>query len=127
MARHQKFFYKPSLTKQCFKQECDVNVIVKRFRDVNGVDLSRIPANALGGSYGDFFDAVDYRTAQDQILQGRALFDALPERIRSRFGFDPGALADFMQDPANAEEAVRLGLRKQPDSVDSSSNPSDVV
>ena len=47
--RVQKVFNKPSLTKQHFKAECDVNYIVKRFRDVNGVELERLPPNSFGG------------------------------------------------------------------------------
>jgi hypothetical protein len=35
---------------------------------------------------------------------------ALPANIRSRFDNDPAKLIDFMENPANREEAESLGL-----------------
>jgi len=38
------------------------------------------------------------------------MFNDLPSSIRSRFGNDPAAFLDFVQDENNADEMVKLGL-----------------
>lgn len=110
MVRVQKDFALPSRTKQSFRDECDVNQIMKRFKNSMGVDyLSRFNGY-VDGQFGDFTGVVDYRSAIDQIRQARGVFDALPAKVRARFQNDPAAFLDFVQDPKNGDELVSLGL-----------------
>lgn len=108
--RVQKVFNRPSLTKQSFKDECDINVIMKRFRKVQGADYLNRYQGYLDGQFGDFSEVQDYRTAIDQIQQARGVFDALPSKVRSRFENDPAQFLDFVHNPANRDELVAMGL-----------------
>lgn len=97
----------PSLTKQSFKDECDLNVILERF-----ALTGRLPENPRMPTYGDFMDVSDYHTAMNAVRAADEAFMALPAAIRARFGNDPGAYVDFCSDEKNREEAARLGLLK---------------
>lgn len=108
--RVQKVFTRPSLTKQAFKDECDINVIMRRFRKVQGEDFLNRYQGYLDGQFGDFSDVQDYRTAIDQIQQARGVFEALPAKVRSRFANDPAQFLDFVHNPANRDEMIQMGL-----------------
>lgn len=92
-------------TKQAMRAECDVNAIIKRYFKTGILDhLAK-----RKGSFGDF-EAMDYHTALNQVIQARDLFMSLPADLRKRFDNDPGAYLEFVLDPANADELVELGL-----------------
>lgn len=112
MSRVQKFFSRPSRTKQAFKAECDINEIVKRFRKIAGPDCLEKLDGYAGGLYGDFSEVVDYRTARDQIIAAEASFEALPAIVRKRFGNDPAEFLDFCQNSDNIGELRAMGLAK---------------
>lgn len=101
----------PSLTKQSFKEECDVNHILDRYMKTGLIEH----ANTYRGEYGDFVDALDYREAVDVILESREMFSALPAKVRLRFNNDPGEFLGFVENPANYDEMVSLGLVNAPD------------
>lgn len=97
----------PSLTRQEFKDEVDINVMMARF----GVTDGAIPPMALDPQYfGNFEDALDLRTALDRTKEAVERFEALPAEIRNRFNNDPTALFEFVINPENHPEAVKLGL-----------------
>jgi len=108
--KHAKLFTEESRTKQAFKDECDINKIVARYKKQTGIDLAQQFAPFTGGEFGDFSDVVDYHTAMDRIIQAEANFEALPAILRKRFGNDPGHFVDFMTNPENADEIVKMGL-----------------
>nr|QJB20007.1 MAG: internal scaffolding protein [Microvirus sp.] len=98
-------------TKQSFKQECDVNQIMKRFKRANaGASFLDRYQGYLSGQFGDFSNVVDYRTALDQVRQANDVFDRLPAIVRKRFGNDAAAFLDFVHDPSNQGEMVKMGL-----------------
>lgn len=102
-----------SRTQQQFTEDCDINVIVRRF----GLDKApMLPAVVDPAYYGDVSNIPDLRSVLDMALDARAKFMALPAKLRSRFDNQPGKMWDFLQDPENAEEAVRLGLLVRPES-----------
>lgn len=104
-------FDMPSLTEQHHKNDCDVNQILNRFMKTGILD-SR---NVKEPLYGDFSGApADYRAAVELLNEARGRFMALPSAVRERFGNDPGALLDFLENPANREEAAKLGLLSYP-------------
>lgn len=97
----------PSLTQQQFAEDADLNVIMKRY----GVTDGAIPPGALDPRYfGDFTDAPDFRQALDTVRDANEKFQALPADIRNRFLNRPDLLWAWVNDPANQEEAVRIGL-----------------
>ena len=100
----------PSLTQQHFKDDVDINVMVKRF----GIGDGAIPPAALNPRhFGDFTDAVDFREALDRTRAAQEHFDALPADLRDRFRNDPVRLFNWINDPKNDDEAVALGLLKR--------------
>lgn len=120
----QKVFNKPSRTKQCFRDECDINIIMKRFKNTMGVDYLNRYQGYLTGEFGDFSNVQDYRSAIEQIDQARGVFDALPAKVRSRFRNDPAEFLDFVQNPANLDEMIDMGLAtKRAPSQDAPDSP----
>lgn len=103
-----------SLTQQQFIEEADINVLAKRWGLVGG-QMPVAPINPA--DYGDFSNVPDLRTALDLVNEAKNRFMELPPALRYRFHNSPGELWDFVTDPNNAEEAVRLGLlaRLQPE------------
>lgn len=94
-----------TLTKQAFKDECDINTIVERFH-ITG----ELPQNVRMPSYGDFTGVNDFQSAMNAIAIANEAFDAMPANVRARFHNDPAEFVDFCSDKANLEEAKKLGL-----------------
>ena len=94
----------PSLTQQSFADECDINTIVERF------GLTGQLPEPLSPQYGDFSAVGDFQSAMNAIADAQSGFMSLPGHLRARFANDPGNLISFLEDPANLDEAVRLGL-----------------
>lgn len=99
-------FTGPGRTKQSFRDECDVNILMRRYASTGVLPLSRDPTQA---QYLDVTGA-DYFDAQLLIAGARSQFFSLPARIRDRFDNDPGEFLTFMEDKRNHEEARELGL-----------------
>ena len=95
----------PSLAQQHMRDECDINMIVERF----GV-TGQLPVKAIEPSYGDFSGVTDYHTALNKIKAAEAEFMALPAKLRAKFDHDPNALLNFLENEANRNEAIELGL-----------------
>ncbi|WNK14584.1 MAG: internal scaffolding protein [Microvirus sp.] len=94
-----------SLTHVEFQQETDINYIAQQF------GLTGLLPNAFPSlNYADFSEVYDYKTALDSIHNAHDQFMALPSAIRSRFNNNPQELLVFLEDTANREEAVKLGL-----------------
>lgn len=94
-----------TMTKQSFKEECDINTIVRRF----GL-TGEMPVNVRMPSYGDFTGVWDYRSAMDALIQARDSFEAMPAEVRRRFNDDPAEFVDFCSNKDNLDEARKLGL-----------------
>lgn len=96
-----------SKTQQHHKDEVDLNVIVARY----GITDGAIPPQASDPSYfGDFTNAPTFRQALDRTHEAKERFAALPAKLRERFNHDPATLLEFVMDPENTDEAIRLGL-----------------
>lgn len=102
-----------SKTKQSFKDECDINVIMRRY-EATGIlpGMERM----AGARYVDCTGA-DFQAAQMLVASAKSMFNELPSRIRDRFGNDPQKLMEFLEDGRNLEEARELGLAR-PEAVE---------
>lgn len=112
----------PSLTVQSAATDCDLNVLVKRF----GIDKDPVPYMAADPRfYGDFSDLPDLATALQRVRRAEQLFNDLPADLRSFFSNDPGLMWQFVNDPANADECVEMGLlmRREPTTPQSPPTP----
>jgi len=104
----------PSLTRQEFKDECDLGILLQRFcKTPEGrAALQAASGFAEGCRFEDVSMVPDFRAARDLINAASEKFGALPAIVRRRFGNDPAEFLDFMQNPANLDEARTLGLCK---------------
>lgn len=94
-----------SLTQQSFKDEADINTIVRRF----GL-TGQLPTDLQMPVSGDFTGISDYHTAMNMVLAAQDEFLRVPADVRARFQNDPAQLMAFLDDPANRAEAESLGL-----------------
>lgn len=99
-----------SRTKSEFKNEVNINTIVRRAQ-VSGV----MPSGNRQPLYGDFSNSEDYTQAQIRIAQANEEFLRLPSDIREKFANNVSNLLEFIQDPENHEQAVELGLIPAPE------------
>lgn len=107
-----------SLTKQSMAEETDINQIVARLR-------KGIPITHLGRGeprWGDFFHSTDLLEAHIAVTSMQQQFDRLPASTRTRMENDPVVLLQFMENPENRAEAIKLGLF-EPDSEEDPNYP----
>lgn len=98
----------PSMTRQSEMAGCDIHNILKQFSQRGFEELVR--ENAARGQYLDLTELPDYQDALDIVIRADNAFAALPSQIRDRFANDPARFIQFLSDPANQDEAIRLGL-----------------
>lgn len=114
-------FTDPTLAQQHFKDECDVNNILRKYE---ATGLVTHVANGTP-SYGDFSSVLEFQQAQNILIEAQDAFDALPASLRKRFDNDPAFMLEFIENPDNREEAEKLGLLNK--SIDSTGDSNDVV
>lgn len=95
----------PSMTKQSFKKECDINNIMAKHAKTGLINH----VNQFDGKYGDA-TSIDYHEAMNIVTSSQQMFEALPAETRNRFANDPAQFLDFVQNPDNAQEMVSMGL-----------------
>lgn len=95
----------PTLAQQQFKDEADINNILRQF-NVTG----ELPDAPLPPKYGDFTGISDYKTALDRVIAADEAFMNLPAAIRTKFDNDAANLISFLDDDKNRLEAEKLGL-----------------
>jgi phage internal scaffolding protein len=99
----------PSLTKQSFAQESNINFIIAKYRQT-GL-LEHVAEHK--GQYGEHQN-IDYHEALNAIRKAEAMFDSIPADIRKRFDNDPGKFVDHVMDPKNQESVYEMGLAERP-------------
>lgn len=95
-----------SMTKTSFKDECDVNNIMAKFRTQGVLDHVR----HTKGQYGDFTSAPEYHKAMNEILKAEEMFATVPAHIRKKFDNSAEKFLSFVQDKENYDEMKKLGL-----------------
>lgn len=99
LALQPDLVYDDGRTKQCYKDECDINKIMARFAVTNTIThLSKHQ-----GQYGDFSD-FDFFEQTQKLTKGREIFDDLPAEVRREFGQSPAAFFAYVNDPANIND-----------------------
>ncbi len=94
--RKQVKRYTDGLTKQCFKDECDINKIMDRAAQ-SGTITHLNKFEAVYADYSDF----DFMEHTTKLTRGREVFDALPAETRREFGQSPQAFFNYVNDPEN--------------------------
>lgn len=100
----------PSMTKQSFKEECDINNIVRRF-ETTGI-LEHVNQAAAKGLYTDLPEGIDLQGSLNMIAQAEAAFMALPAAARAEFQNDPVLFVEAFNNPTEATQElfIKLGL-----------------
>lgn len=79
-----------TMVQQSFKDEVDVNTILRRF----GAGLPMWRVGSPQGFYADFREVHDYDSAVRKVQVVHDEFMKLPADMREKFGNDPGKLVD---------------------------------
>jgi len=103
--RVQTLNTEPSLTQQHFKDDCDINNIINKYEKTG-----QLPLSNKVGRYADYSELTDYQGMLQTIQDAQDAFMELPALIRSKFRNNPGEMINFLQNPNNREEAIKLGL-----------------
>ena len=101
----------PSKTDQSAKKECDVNNIVKKYQTTGMITHLR----SGQGNYLDLSEVGDLANSLNVVASAQQKFDQLPSNIRKRFGNSPVQLVEFLSNPKNDPEAIKLGLKTIPE------------
>ena len=100
-----------TLTKQEFKDTCDVNKIIDKYRKRGVVD--HFAKHSL--RYGDF-TGPDFQESQNLVADAWTIFEELPGHIRQQFD-SPEDFFTFAVDEENSEALEELGLVETPQGV----------
>jgi phage internal scaffolding protein len=98
--------FEPSLTRQEFAEECDINTIMARY-EASGV-ISHV--NRAIPMYLDTTDYPDLQGAMDQFREASLAFNALPAAVRREFDNDPQLFVDFASNSENLPRMREWGL-----------------
>lgn len=96
----------PSRTQQNFKDETDINQIVRRL-GVTGM-LPQRKDTPLSIDFSE--NAHDFKSANNLIVAAKVSFAGLDAAVRKRFGNDPATMIEFLDNPHNLDEARKLGI-----------------
>lgn len=97
----------PSLTRQEFLDECDVNGIMDRF-EKSGV--WPYPEVDLAPRYFDATNVPDLQTALAVMIDAEEAFMSLPAKVRKEFDNSALKFVEFAGDPANLDQMREWGL-----------------
>jgi phage internal scaffolding protein len=104
--RVQLHFNDDTLTHQSFREQCDINKIVARYKKTGIVEH----LSSSEPRYGDFLDATDYHDSLNKVITAQGMFNDLPSTVRHKFKNDPAQFLDFAMNPENQKEMEELGL-----------------
>lgn len=95
------------VTKQSFKDECDINNIMKKYEQTGELPISFMQREQ---QFGDFSEVPTYQEACEVVLKANNAFESLPTEVRKRFNNDVNQFMEFMENPENVDEMIKLGL-----------------
>ena len=110
-----KFDQNDGRTQQHQKDECDINLIIKRHTP----EQIALMAIQNEGQYGDA-TSIDYHAAQNIIANANTMFNDLPSELRNKFDNDPALFLDFTSNEENYAEMRKMGIMS-PEVITSSS------
>lgn len=98
--------FEPSLARQEFAEECDINTLMERYEKSGAFTH----VNRALPIYMDCTQIPDLRGAIDVMREATASFNSLPAKVRREFDNDPQKFVDFARDPANVQQMKDWGL-----------------
>lgn len=101
---------KPSRTQKQFKEQADINNIMRKYEKTG--QITHVAKRR--GFYADVSQYLDYQQMLEKIQQADDAFMAMSASVRKKFDNDPRKLIAFLADANNKEEAIELGLIEKP-------------
>lgn len=118
-------YYSPhgdrSMTRQEFKDECDIYTILQQFQQT-GVMRHVQQAQPL---WGELPDNIDFQQSLETVAQAQAAFASLPSKVREHFNHEPAQFLAAMYDSSREPELRALGLLQTPQGSPPTSSPSE--
>jgi len=90
---------------QQFKDDADINSIMKRFQKTGAIDHVAKHQPQYGVS-----TPQSLHEAMNIVTKAESMFADLPSSLRRRFNGSAAEMLEFVQNPENEEEAKKLGL-----------------
>lgn len=103
-------YWGKSLTLQADEQNANIHFILERYQKT-GALTAMIKENP---QYGDFTQVPTYQESLNIVLKANEQFNNLDAKIRARFANDPTQFLNFVHDPNNKEELIKMGLANAP-------------
>lgn len=95
-----------SRAQQHMRDECNINLIMRKFEKTGALDH----LNTHNGDYGDYTSYNGYHDAMNIVSEANEMFASIPSKIREQFKNDPSIFLQFAQDPTNVDQMIDLGL-----------------
>lgn len=106
--------FSPSLTRQEFAEECDINEIMARYEATGAISH----VNKAEPVYLDTTEYPGLQASMDLFREAATAFNSLPAKVRREFDNDPQKFVDFACEPGNVARMREWGLaepEKAPD------------
>lgn len=106
-------FHEPSLTQQQFKDECEIESLLKahNLSQVMGI----INNHNQQPLYGDVSEIPDFHASQNHVARATEYFEALPSDVRSRFNNSLSEFLTTLNNPGAREALTEMGVLKAAD------------
>nr|UXQ88014.1 MAG: internal scaffolding protein [Microvirus sp.] len=107
--KHSIRFNEPSMTKQSFTAECDINNIMKKAQKTGVIShLNKYEAHYLDT------DSITFHESMNIVANANSMFAELPSKTRTFFENDPAKFMDFVHNPDNQDKLYSMGLADTP-------------
>lgn len=106
-------FLEPSLTQQQFKDECEIESLLKahNLSQVMGI----VNNHGQQPLYGDVSDIPDFHDAQNHVARATEYFEGLPSDVRSRFNNSLSEFLTTLNNPDARDALTEMGVLKAAD------------
>lgn len=101
----------PTRTQQHFKDECDINNIIRRFQITGQLGD---PNRARALAYLDLSNISSLQDAHEHLEGLQSILEKLPAKTRALFDNNVFKMADFVLNPENLEASISLGFIEKP-------------
>lgn len=91
--------------KQEFKDECDINVIINRYKKTGNI----YHLNQSEPAYG-VAEPVTYHEALNLVMAAQEQFEQLPSQARKRFNNNPTEFMEYIHSNPDKKELFEMGL-----------------
>ncbi|UDN67665.1 internal scaffolding protein [robinz microvirus RP_87] len=98
-----------SMTKQSHKDECDINLIIKKYQKTGIIQH----ISQQTPSYTDLPDTLDYQQSLAILEEADYAFSTLPSVVREYFHNSPAEFLAAFTDPSQAAKLEEWGLAKK--------------